>query len=254
MDLESKGLIANFCRNPDGDSRPWCYNGLSENPRFEHCDIPRCAGDKSIELEDEQPSKVDLLKLVVDVDCYEDRGTSYVGKVGTDMYGNTCQSWSEQTPITHSHFPEAYPEQHLDGPYCRNPDGEEAPWCYNAYFDGSTRWAYCSVPQCPEGLVRMQALARSKAEAGGEPVADSVQVEPDFVCSAGILLQNPPPATARRMSMTMNHMTLSQAKRMCTSLVWCVAFSALAKYGKHGWFYGVRFVGEIDGGGGVVSI
>eukprot|EP00116_Pleurobrachia_bachei_P012091 sb/3472353/ len=30
----------NYCRNPDAEPGPWCYNAISTNPRWEQCDIP----------------------------------------------------------------------------------------------------------------------------------------------------------------------------------------------------------------------
>ncbi|XP_063690535.1 plasminogen-like isoform X2 [Bolinopsis microptera] len=32
------GLQENYCRNPDGGSGPWCYNGEGTVPRWEYCD------------------------------------------------------------------------------------------------------------------------------------------------------------------------------------------------------------------------
>ncbi|XP_051876049.1 hepatocyte growth factor activator [Pristis pectinata] len=31
-----------YCRNPDGDKRPWCYIKLDNHISWEHCDIPKC--------------------------------------------------------------------------------------------------------------------------------------------------------------------------------------------------------------------
>lgn len=31
--------------------------------------------------------------------------------------------------------------------YCRNPDGDEGPWCYTT--DPSVRWEYCNLKRCP---------------------------------------------------------------------------------------------------------
>ena len=31
----------NYCRNPDGDHKPWCYT-TDPDVRFEFCDIPLC--------------------------------------------------------------------------------------------------------------------------------------------------------------------------------------------------------------------
>ena len=33
----------NFCRNPDGDTAPWC---IAPNGEFDYCDIPKC-GDQA---------------------------------------------------------------------------------------------------------------------------------------------------------------------------------------------------------------
>ncbi|XP_037086785.1 atrial natriuretic peptide-converting enzyme-like [Pollicipes pollicipes] len=37
--LTSPTLTENFCRNPDGDERPWCFTSADQ---FEYCDIPAC--------------------------------------------------------------------------------------------------------------------------------------------------------------------------------------------------------------------
>ena len=31
----------NYCRNPDGEPKPWCYT-TDPNVRFEFCDVPFC--------------------------------------------------------------------------------------------------------------------------------------------------------------------------------------------------------------------
>lgn len=36
-----KDLKMNYCRNPDGELRPWCFT-TSPNKRWEYCNIPRC--------------------------------------------------------------------------------------------------------------------------------------------------------------------------------------------------------------------
>jgi Kringle domain/von Willebrand factor type D domain len=38
------GLDANYCRNPDGDSRAWCYT-TSSGTRWEFCNVTRCETD-----------------------------------------------------------------------------------------------------------------------------------------------------------------------------------------------------------------
>ena len=36
-----RGLKGNYCRNPDGEGKAWCYT-MDPNVRWEYCDIPEC--------------------------------------------------------------------------------------------------------------------------------------------------------------------------------------------------------------------
>ncbi|XP_028841055.1 hepatocyte growth factor activator isoform X2 [Denticeps clupeoides] len=45
-DLKGLGEHA-YCRNPDGDSRPWCYVMNNRVATWEHCDIPPCTTNTS---------------------------------------------------------------------------------------------------------------------------------------------------------------------------------------------------------------
>jgi len=38
----SAGLVENYCRNPDGDAKAWCYTTIS-NCRWEYCNVPTCS-------------------------------------------------------------------------------------------------------------------------------------------------------------------------------------------------------------------
>ena len=33
----------NYCRNPDGSARVWCYT-TEKNTRWQYCDVPECPG------------------------------------------------------------------------------------------------------------------------------------------------------------------------------------------------------------------
>ncbi|XP_063686859.1 plasminogen-like [Bolinopsis microptera] len=81
--------------------------------------------------------------------CVEDgdNGSSYKGDVAATVSGHVCQRWDSQSPNEHSRTPERYPNAGLDDNYCRNPDGEAGPWCYNAEGT-SPRWELCDVPRC----------------------------------------------------------------------------------------------------------
>ncbi|XP_029421083.1 plasminogen [Nannospalax galili] len=127
----SKNLKMNYCRNPDGEPRPWCFT-TDPNKRWEYCDIPRCTTPPP-------PSGPTY-------QCLKGRGESYRGTVSVTVSGKTCQRWSEQTPQKHNRTPENFPCKNLEENYCRNPDGETAPWCYTT--DSKVRWEYCSIPSC----------------------------------------------------------------------------------------------------------
>uniref|UniRef100_A0A4W5NGB0 Plasminogen n=1 Tax=Hucho hucho TaxID=62062 RepID=A0A4W5NGB0_9TELE len=129
--LPEKYLEENYCRNPDGDPRPWCFT-TSPSKRWDFCSIPRCTS--------EPPTVVEELT------CSTGDGGAYRGTVAVTTSGKACQVWAAQTPQKHNRTPDNYPCKGLDLNYCRNPDNERMPWCYTT--DPETRWEYCKVPSC----------------------------------------------------------------------------------------------------------
>ncbi|NXP46712.1 PLMN protein, partial [Heliornis fulica] len=126
-----KDLRMNYCRNPDGEPRPWCFTS-NPNKRWEFCDIPRCTTSPPAPAPGRQ--------------CLSGRGEDYQGTVSVTESGNTCQHWNSQTPHSHARTPENFPCKNLEKNYCRNPDGEQKPWCYTTNI--TARWEYCSIPSC----------------------------------------------------------------------------------------------------------
>ncbi|KAK1171496.1 plasminogen [Acipenser oxyrinchus oxyrinchus] len=126
-----KSLEENYCRNPDGKPRPWCF---TTNPlkRWESCSIPLCVTEP--------------LTITPEVTCVTGDGSSYRGTISVTESGKTCQAWDSHTPQKHLRTPENYPCKGLEKNYCRNPDNERMPWCYTT--DPTTRWEYCKVPRC----------------------------------------------------------------------------------------------------------
>nr|XP_006822662.1 PREDICTED: plasminogen-like [Saccoglossus kowalevskii] len=120
----------NYCRNPDGDDQPWCIT-LDDDIDWQYCDIG-------------QSSDTCLYE------CYLKRdGTDYFGTVDITTDGTLCQKWSEQSPHTHEYSTSRYPKGGLgDHRYCRNPDFDDAPWCFTS--DPDIRWQYCDVGQPTE--------------------------------------------------------------------------------------------------------
>lgn len=102
----------NYCRNPDGESVPWCYS-IDPRVRWEHCEIPMCNGkciifcpftvlelypflwtcaERSLALSDDKS------------DCKETvSGLEYSGTRNTTRLGYTCQRWSSTIPHNHYH-------------------------------------------------------------------------------------------------------------------------------------------------------
>uniref|UniRef100_A0A8C8GMD4 Plasmin n=1 Tax=Oncorhynchus tshawytscha TaxID=74940 RepID=A0A8C8GMD4_ONCTS len=161
--LLEKYLEENYCRNPDGDPRPWCFT-TSPSKRWDFCSIPRCmtlsphllfSSCISFVSHDpcfpssEPPRVVEELTSPppAEEDCYVGDGTDYRGMVTETISGKRCQSWSSMTPHSHNKTPQVFPKADLRRNLCRNPDGDRAPWCYTT--DPSVRWEFCSVNRCP---------------------------------------------------------------------------------------------------------
>ncbi|XP_066171952.1 plasminogen-like isoform X1 [Sylvia atricapilla] len=126
-----KDLKMNYCRNPDGELRPWCFT-TNPNKRWEYCNIPRCTTPPPVSGLDSQ--------------CLSGKGEDYRGRIAITESGNACQHWNTQFPHKHGWIPDRYPCKGLQENYCRNPDGEKKPWCYTT--NSSIRWEYCTIPPC----------------------------------------------------------------------------------------------------------
>ncbi|XP_054633082.1 hepatocyte growth factor [Dunckerocampus dactyliophorus] len=140
-----KGLDDNYCRNPDGRHRPWCFT-TDPSISWEYCNIKVC----------DTPPK----RMVVETsECYNGKGEAYRGMVDMTPTGITCQRWDSQYPHNHSFIPQAYSCKDLRENYCRNPDGQQFPWCFTT--DPRVRTMFCTnilqcgsqnKPDCYEGF------------------------------------------------------------------------------------------------------
>ncbi|XP_053383873.1 uncharacterized protein LOC123562463 [Mercenaria mercenaria] len=76
-----------------------------------------------------------------DVGCFSGTGTEYRGSASFTSKGTPCMKWTEATDIN----PETYPGKGLgDHNNCRNPDNDEAPWCWIS----EENFEFCSIPKC----------------------------------------------------------------------------------------------------------
>ncbi|VDI66199.1 plasminogen, partial [Mytilus galloprovincialis] len=73
------------------------------------------------------------------------KGLEYEGQISVTRHDQTCQRWDVETPHRPSNFEEVSKMKHN---YCRNPDGDDSPWCYT--MDPDDTWSYCDIPFCKE--------------------------------------------------------------------------------------------------------
>uniref|UniRef100_UPI00398EB24D hepatocyte growth factor-like protein isoform X3 n=1 Tax=Pristiophorus japonicus TaxID=55135 RepID=UPI00398EB24D len=133
-----KKLDDNYCRNPDGSLRPWCYTTDPAVER-EYCNIQKCSGQHK------------LKGLEITKKCFKHRGVGYRGTVNQTTSGTHCQRWDMQFPHVHDFTPDNYQCKGLEKNYCRNPDGSEAPWCFTT--DPGVRTALClQLKRCEDDI------------------------------------------------------------------------------------------------------
>ncbi|MBZ3877332.1 Hepatocyte growth factor-like protein [Sciurus carolinensis] len=133
-----QGLDDNYCRNPDGSERPWCYTTDPQLER-EFCDLPRCR------------SEAQLSREAITFNCFRGKGEGYRGIANTTTTGVPCQRWDAQSPHQHRFTPEKYACKDLRENFCRNPDGSEAPWCFTSR--PGMRMAFCyQIQRCNDDL------------------------------------------------------------------------------------------------------
>ncbi|XP_071405510.1 plasminogen-like isoform X2 [Pithys albifrons albifrons] len=187
-----KGLEENYCRNPDGEKRPWCYT-INDTIRWEYCTIPPCDGREQ-EITD-VPIQIPLTE-----ECYQGKGQSYRGTTSITASGKKCQAWNSMFPHRHEKTPDRFPDADLRENYCRNPDNDNSPWCFTT--DPSTLWEYCNLKRCDDhtqeptpndpparmaqdvGLTTPTTSASSEHDCGKVPMRNERACEKYSMCKA----------------------------------------------------------------------
>ncbi|NXU83203.1 TPA protein, partial [Xiphorhynchus elegans] len=121
----------NYCRNPDEDSRPWCYIYKEGKYTWEHCSVPSCS-------------------KAAGTDCRTGRGTDYRGSHSTTSSGATCLRWNSLVLANRIYTAWRRDASQLglgSHNFCRNPDNDSKPWCHVLKGNQLT-WEYCNVPTC----------------------------------------------------------------------------------------------------------
>ena len=108
------------------------------------------SGDSWCYLHQQCTSRVDSPDYNVYTVYTSADGYDYRGSVATTTSGKVCMSWSVETKSDGgtgywTGTAGAAEKGVGDHSYCRNPDGEPAPWCYTT--DPSTRYEICDIGQ-----------------------------------------------------------------------------------------------------------
>ncbi|CAG0905040.1 unnamed protein product, partial [Darwinula stevensoni] len=123
----------NYCRNPSWKERPWCFVDDTQ-VQWEFCNISMCT--------DRDPPEFKMTQ----------KGGEYIGRKNVTISGLPCQSWNTTKPHpasdeVASHLP-GFPDAEdidEDHNFCRNPNGDAAPWCYSEKReDPGTE--FCDIP------------------------------------------------------------------------------------------------------------
>ncbi|KFP86688.1 Hyaluronan-binding protein 2, partial [Acanthisitta chloris] len=85
-------------------------------------------------------------------DCYKEDSSGYRGRVNQAVNGHTCLHWNSHRLLDSSFnaFMEDADSYGIgDHNFCRNPDGDEKPWCY-IRKNNEVDWEFCDVSPCSE--------------------------------------------------------------------------------------------------------
>ncbi|XP_059180781.1 hyaluronan-binding protein 2-like [Centropristis striata] len=83
-------------------------------------------------------------------DCYEGNGETYRGVASITVDGQECLNWHSNFILSQGDDPfTTYPDfTGLEyNNHCRNPDGDEMPWCY-IKKNRRLEWEYCKIKKC----------------------------------------------------------------------------------------------------------
>lgn len=122
----------NYCRNPDGDTKPWCYVYRRSQITWEFCSVPNCT--------------------TAPAECVQGSGQSYRGMQAISKSGAKCLPW-DSPAVSRKIYTAWRPDTRELGlgshNYCRNPDGDLSPWCH-VYKGTQLTWELCDITKCPK--------------------------------------------------------------------------------------------------------
>ncbi|XP_029788461.1 hyaluronan-binding protein 2 [Suricata suricatta] len=84
-------------------------------------------------------------------DCYVGDGYSYRGKVSKTVNQHSCLYWNSHL-LLHENYNMFMEDAETHGigehNFCRNPDGDQKPWCFIKVNNAKVKWEYCDIPAC----------------------------------------------------------------------------------------------------------
>lgn len=124
-------------------------------------------------------------------DCYQENGESYRGMVSVTAEGEDCLHWNSYFILQKGGDPfKEYAG--FDGigshSYCRNPDGDEQPWCFIKKSD-TLKWNYCKVRQCAGATPTQQTIS----------VPEQTPAKPDIFAAQFSQCGRPQPSRSARI-------------------------------------------------------
>eukprot|EP00074_Homo_sapiens_P014481 NP_001258662.1 putative macrophage stimulating 1-like protein [Homo sapiens] len=147
-----QGLDDNYCRNPDGSERPWCYTTDPQIER-EFCDLPRCGSEA-------QPRQE-----ATSVSCFRGKGEGYRGTANTTTAAYLASVGTRKSHISTDLRQKNTRASEVGGGagvgtcccgdlrenFCWNLDGSEAPWCFT--LRPGTRVGFCyQIRRCTDDV------------------------------------------------------------------------------------------------------
>ncbi|XP_061448358.1 tissue-type plasminogen activator [Rhineura floridana] len=138
----------NYCRNPDSDSKPWCFVFRASLYTWEYCNVPPCSNKNDT--------------------CISGRGNSYRGSHNHTKSGASCLRWDSEiiTGKVYNAFRADAKQLGLSSHnYCRNPDNDTQPWCH-VIKGGQRKWEHCDVPACSTCGLREHKVAQVRIKGG----------------------------------------------------------------------------------------
>ncbi|NXA42160.1 TPA protein, partial [Eudromia elegans] len=139
----------NYCRNPDEDSKPWCYTYKGGKYSWEYCSVPSCS-------------------KVRNINCQAGRGTDYRGSHSVTSSGATCLRWNSRilaNKLYTAWRKDAYQLGLGSHNFCRNPDDDSKPWCHVLKGNQLT-WEFCNVPTCSTCGLRQRSVRQYRIKGG----------------------------------------------------------------------------------------